>query len=92
MASPTRNIAQPEKSCKKPCAVLSPNWFASTAVKVSLMMLTRIAMGAAERKSIHFFALEWLDKYAKAALRVSIEISDRRPEQAVTTSRLVSAK
>ena len=55
-------------------------------------MLAKIAMGAAAKKSTHLCQVLWFESIAKIALRAKRVVSERRPEQASTTSRLVQAR
>jgi len=89
IARPKANVTKPENSCKNPCATLPPYIEARIAVKVSLIILHRIAIGAAAINNSHFFGVEQVANHAITVLKANIVVKERRPEQASTTSRLV---
>ena len=61
-------------------------------MKVSLIMFSRTAIGAAVINIIHFLCVEQVANQAITALRANIVVRERRPEQASTTSRVVWAR
>lgn len=91
-AKPKKKTIIPENSCKNPCATTAPYLEARIAVKVSREILAMIAIGIAEKKRINFFQFGMDDIIARAAPSANMVTSERRPEQAATTSRMVSER
>ena len=92
ITSPNAKVTKPENSCKNPWAKSPPYIEARNAVKVSLTMFNRIAIGAAVRNIIHFLCVEQVANQAITALRANMVVRERRPEQASITSRVVWAR
>ena len=90
--SPSEKKTKPENSCKNPWAALLPYFEAKIAVIVNLSIFSRIAIGHAEIKIIHFFRVEQDENQAIKVLSANIVVRERRPEHASTISRVVSAK
>ena len=82
----------PEDSWRNPWAASAPIRVAMIAVSVSRTMFANMAIGAAERNRRIFLVVERVERKASAALRANMLTSDRNPEQAATTSRVVSAR
>ena len=85
-------MISPDISCKNPWAVSGLIHAAIAPVMVSLITLTAIAIGIADKNRIHFFSLPKGTKNAKAPVKASREVSDRIPEHASITSRDVFDK
>lgn len=79
-------------SCKKPWAICGPYDLARIAVKVSLAIFKKIAIGTADKKSMHFLNFVYSAISANAALNARSDTKDLRPEQASTTSSDVLAR
>ena len=90
--SPSRKTTIPENSWRNPWAASAPILVAINAVAVSLTILAKIAIGAADTKRIIFFLAGNVDRNANAPLRANMVTRERRPEQAATTSRVVCAR